>query len=93
MWDEVCSEITALWTSLVGNAGDKELRAIFILGSMIAGAEAGFPIPQAGQDKVWLKQHMSGLKKKAEEGDEDIKEMLEEMQSRPGFEGVLTNGA
>lgn len=92
MWDDTCSEINALWTSIVGNQGEKELRGIFILGSLIAGTEAGFPIPQAGQDKMWAKQHMPAMKKKAAEGDEDFKEFLEEMKNRPGWGELITNG-
>lgn len=87
-YNEVCSKLQAAWNKIVGS--EQELRAIFILGSIVAGAEAGFPLPQAGQDQKWLKENLSEFKKLAQGGDGDFQDMMEELKSRPCFASVLS---
>ncbi len=47
MFNQVCEEVTTAWNRIVepGPSGERELRAIFILGTIIAGSEAGFILP------------------------------------------------
>lgn len=47
MFNQVCEEVTTAWKRIVepGPSGERELRAIFILGTIIAGSEAGFILP------------------------------------------------
>ena len=88
-YNEVCSAISSVWKSIVGTTPELELRAIFILGDVTAGYEAGFPIPPAGEDKAWLKQNLSGFKKLADDGDLDFQGVMHELQTREDFKGVL----
>lgn len=91
MWDEVCGSLSDAWKDIVGSSGDddeKELRAVFILGSIIGGAEAGFPLPKAGEDQEWLQTHMKEFQRLAGQGDEEMKEMIEEIEERGLLKGV-----
>lgn len=47
MFNQLCDEIYAAWKRIVvvGEDGERELRAIFVLGTIIAGSEAGFALP------------------------------------------------
>lgn len=92
MYDALCAEIEAVWADVVGTEGEKELRGIFVLGSIVAGSEAGFPVPRAGQDAEWMKKNMAAFKKKAAGGDTDFQDMLDELNSRDAFKGIV-NGA
>jgi len=55
-----------------------------VLGAIVAGNEAGFSIPPAGGDKDWIKENLEKFQKKADDGDEDFKEMIAEIKER-GF--------
>ena len=61
---------------------EKQLGSIFIQGEILAGWEQGIMIPEAGNDKQWLQEHWSEIKKKAEVGDEDMKELVEDIEKR-----------
>lgn len=54
-------------------------------GSIVAGYEAGFSIPQAGQDGQWLKEYLPQFQKKADDGDEDFQALIEDVRTRPAF--------
>ena len=49
----------------------------------MAGWEAGFPVPQAGQDKAWLKQ---------EAEDQDFAGMVHELETRKDLQDILADG-
>lgn len=50
--------------------------------------EAGFPIPPAGEDTAWLKENMPEFKRLADEGDEEFKGLIQDVQTRDCFETV-----
>lgn len=52
------------------------------VGSIVAGSEVGFAIPPAGEDRQWLKENIDKFQQKADEGDEDFKDMVEDVKSR-----------
>ena len=83
------SSLNQAWSSIVGDSGDKELRAVFLLGDLITGSEAGFPIPWAGQDKQWLKKHYTGFERKAREGDDEFVDLLNEIREREDLRDAL----
>ena len=60
----------------------KTIKLIDGLGSITAVYEAGFMMPEAGHDQEWLKENIDAFKKKADDGDEDFQEMVEECQKR-----------
>ena len=44
---------------------------------------------QAGEDKEWLKFNISEFEKRADAGDEDFKDVLEEMRTRKDLKELL----
>jgi len=66
---------------------------IFILGDIVAGMEAGFALPQAGEDQNWLKVNLAAFRERAESGDEDFKDVLREIRTRPAFKGISESEA
>ncbi|KAK3174054.1 hypothetical protein OEA41_001298 [Lepraria neglecta] len=92
-FNKLCTSVTEAWEKIVNphkkKSEDLELRAIFVLGTIIAGSEAGFELPPAGKDKMWLKENVTAFKAKADEGDEDFQDMLEEMRTRDDLKELL----
>ena len=88
-YDAITSSLSKAWSSIVGDSGDKELRAVFLLGDLLTGSEAGFPIPPAGQDKQWLKEHHEGFERKAREGDDEFVDLLKEIRERKDLRDAL----
>lgn len=63
----------------------KSLHAFFILGSIVAGAEAGFLTPAAGEDGKWLEKYLPVFKRRAEGGDEDFQGLVTDVTGRKEF--------
>ena len=70
-----------------------ELHTGFILGDIVAGWEAGFSVPPAGQDREWMKTNASEFQKKAREGDENMQGLVQELKTRKEFQGILDAGS
>ena len=83
------SSLVQAWTDIVGNTGKLELRVVFVLGDIVAGAEAGFAFPAAGKDKEWLKEHHEEFEQKAQLGDEDFQDLMHELRERQDLKEVL----
>lgn len=92
-FDSLCYQIHAAWRSAVtpkhvggvvteSDSTRYELRTIFILGSISGGFEAGFLIPEAGGDAQWLEDNMDAFKKRAESGDEDFIQLVNEATNK-----------
>ncbi|TIA10790.1 hypothetical protein D6C80_07862 [Aureobasidium pullulans] len=74
-YDAVSKALTQAWEEIVPGT---ELRLVMFYGAIVAGMEAGFSIPQAGDDKKWIEENIEAFKRKAEEGDEHFRELVEE---------------
>jgi phenylpyruvate tautomerase PptA (4-oxalocrotonate tautomerase family) len=68
---------------------DRELRSVIFLGGLEGGSEAGFEIPKAGEDVEWLRSNWEAFNKKAQEGDVDFQEMVQEVEERGLLNGVV----
>jgi len=67
-----------------GRLDDKRaLHNVFIFEDLAAGAEQGFILPTAGQDREWVEENMDKFEKRAAEGDESMRVMVEE--AKAGF--------
>jgi hypothetical protein len=55
---------------------------IFILGDIVAGYEHGVSLPPAGGDKAWLRSNLPVFEEKAKGGNEEMKELVEEIKRR-----------
>jgi len=81
-YTKVCGSILESWKNIVGSQGELELKAVFVLGGIVAVSEWGFMFPPAGGDAKWLKAHMNEFKQLAENGDQDFKDLIDDVQSR-----------
>ena len=90
-YNSVCASIASAWASIIGTTPELELRGIFILGDIVAGWEAGFPVPQAGQDKAWLKHYVGDFKKLADAGDADFAGVMKELETRKDLQDILAH--
>lgn len=101
-WDGLCEEVVKIWEGIVchdgkdGNDGNDEkkgddgkgLRAVFVMGGLIAGWEAGFVIPKAGEDGEWLKKNLGEFERRARLGEGMFGDLVEEIGER----GLLGEG-
>jgi len=79
MYDSLVRNVAKVWGTVVKE--DKDIR-IFVLGDIVAGFEHGFKIPEAGGDKAWMRENMPEFERKAREGNEDMKDLIEEIKTR-----------
>lgn len=61
---------------------DNELRAIIVMGSIIGGMEAGFLLPEPGEDVKWVETNLESFRTKASQGDEDFVQTLKEIEGK-----------
>ncbi|KAJ4258789.1 hypothetical protein NW762_007876 [Fusarium torreyae] len=92
----LCSDINSSWNRIVHPEIDSsqlpprelELGAIIITGELLAGLKVGFPVPAAGEEMAWAKEHFTSFKKRAELGDEDFIEYMAELEKKPEFKDI-----
>lgn len=86
-YDHLTSRIQSAWDSIVNTPShpSTRLRAIFVMGSILAGREIGFALPQAGEDRAWLEENAAEFSRLAGEGDEEMKELVKDMREANGF--------
>lgn len=94
-WDGLCEEVVKIWEGIVchdgkdGKDGEgRGLRAVFVMGGLIAGWEAGFVIPKAGEDGEWLKKNLGEFERRARLGEGMFGDLVEEIGER----GLLGEG-
>ncbi|KAF6237260.1 hypothetical protein HO173_004729 [Letharia columbiana] len=95
-FNTLCARITESWDLIIlgrdakGDRGrDRELRAVFILGTIVAGSEAGFALPAAGEDRKWLRENVGNFEQRAEAGDGEFGDLVEEMRRREDLKELL----
>ncbi|KAF4969417.1 hypothetical protein FSARC_3347 [Fusarium sarcochroum] len=96
----LCSDIDSAWRRIVHPEIDSsqlpprelELGAIFIAGKLLAGLKVGFPVPTAGDEMAWAKEHFASFKKRAELGDEDFIEYVADLEKKPEFRDLCALG-
>lgn len=88
-YNALTASLNEAWSSVIGDTGEQELRAVFILGDLIAGFEAGFELPPAGGDAKWLEEHYRNFERKAHEGDEDFADLVKELEERRDLKAAL----
>lgn len=62
----------------------RALHNVFVFEDLIAGAEQGFVLPQAGRDEEWMRGNMAAFEKRKGDGDQSIKRLMEEMHAKQG---------
>lgn len=94
-WDAHCADIEARWRAVVvedtaprakgasgTGAGEMGLRAVYLVGGMVAGMEAGVALPGAGEDEGWLERKWPELVGRAERGEGEWVENVREARER-----------
>jgi len=81
---ELCRRIEDGWNGAIGSNASKEkqLTSVFVQGIIAAGLEQGVMLPQVGHDQEWLKEQFGQFKKRADGGEEDMKELVEDIEMR-----------
>jgi len=92
LYQKVIKQVREAWERIVGTTGDQELRAVLVMGSIVAGVEVGFPIPPAGHDLEWLRKYYPQFQKLADSGDEDFQGLVQELKTREEFKGIVDAG-
>ncbi|KAI5207459.1 hypothetical protein E4T39_01878 [Aureobasidium subglaciale] len=78
-YDAVSNALEEAWNKIVPGT---ELRLVMYHGAIVAGMEAGFNIPPAGEDAAWIKKNWNEFVERAEAGDEHFKDLVEEYKGR-----------
>jgi len=88
-FEELCEEVIQIWDDVVNDgkkgSGNKEMRVVFIQAVLSAAVEAGFRLPQASQDRYWLKDNKAQFQRLADAGDMDFQEVMRELDTRDDF--------
>ncbi|KAK5117338.1 hypothetical protein LTR62_005955 [Meristemomyces frigidus] len=89
---ELCARVHRAWEEIVSpglpslrrgeEVKDTKLRSCILLGDLVYGTEAGFAFPQAGGDKQWLEENWEEFERRAGEGDEEMRGLVEEVKER-----------
>lgn len=61
---------------------ERALHNVFLFEDIVAGAEQGFVLPQAGKDGEWASENMHAFKRRAEDGDESMGALVKEYRSK-----------
>lgn len=93
-YGEHCRELIKAWDKIVSldivdSAHDKTLRTVWIMGALTTAVEMGFQRPAAGEEIEWLRTNKEDFERLAEEGDEDMQQLMEELRTRDDFSDVL----
>ncbi|MCJ1369052.1 hypothetical protein MMC20_000260 [Loxospora ochrophaea] len=93
MFNELCGEIVHAWDEVVNGGekgtGEKQLWAAFVLTSLAAGMEAGFVVPKAGEDVMWLKKNRGEFEKLARGGDGHFGDLGRELEEREDLRSAV----
>ncbi|KAJ4392625.1 hypothetical protein N0V91_011339 [Didymella pomorum] len=93
-YGEHCKDIIAAWDMIirsedVNSKHEKTLRTVWIMGALTTAVEMGFQRPAAGEEIEWLRNNKGDFERLAEDGDEDMQQLMEELRTREDFTGVL----
>lgn len=61
---------------------ERALHNVFLMEDIVAGAEQGFELPVAGQDEGWARENMEAFEKRAKDGDEGMRRLVEEYKAK-----------
>ncbi|KAF2136483.1 uncharacterized protein K452DRAFT_353898 [Aplosporella prunicola CBS 121167] len=80
-YNKLCSELRSAWEEIFSEKSI-QLDLIFILGDIVAGNKWGFNMPEAGKDEEWAKENFGEFERRAENGDEEFKDLVGELRTR-----------
>lgn len=96
-WDDLTAQLNQMWKDIVVNQPlpqakgkpepDRTLRGVFVIGSILGGSEAGMVLPAAGKDMEWLEGNFPEMQRRAEAGEREWKEVVEDVKGRGLLDG------
>ena len=96
-WDALTAELNQAWNDIVVNQPlpqakgapepDRSLRAVFVVGSILGGSEAGLMLPAAGKDGEWLEGNWAEMKRRADAGEREWVENVKDVEDRGLLDG------
>ncbi|QIW99567.1 hypothetical protein AMS68_005085 [Peltaster fructicola] len=82
---DLIRQIQAAWLRIVPGT---TMNRVVLNGSIVAGMEAGVILPSAGGDKQWISDNWEMFNQRAEAGDEEMRDIVEDIKER----GLLGDG-
>ena len=61
---------------------ERALHNVFRMEDIVAGSEQGFELPVAGEDEGWARGDMKAFEKRAKDGDEGMRRLVEEYKAK-----------
>ncbi|RDW59936.1 hypothetical protein BP6252_13023 [Coleophoma cylindrospora] len=83
-----CQAVIECWEKTIGSGPEKGMHAVWILGALSAGMEAGFARPKVGEEHAWLAQHKAEFQQLADQGNEDFAGLVKELAEREDFKDI-----
>jgi len=96
-WEDLIRQIEHAWGSVCGlplpqakgrTPPDTSLRGVVVMGGLVAAMESGFMIPAAGGDAQWMRENWAVFKEKADAGEQEFVDLVEDARSRGLVEDV-----
>lgn len=90
-WEDLIRQVEKAWDDICGTPlprtkgtpeRDTSLRGVVVMGGLVAAMEAGFMIPSAGGDALWVKENWAEFKRRADEGEEEFVELVRDAEER-----------
>ncbi|KAH8807814.1 hypothetical protein F5884DRAFT_900144 [Xylogone sp. PMI_703] len=83
-----CKAVTECWEKTIGSGPQNGIHAVWIMGALSAGMEAGFPRPLVGEEHEWLVKHKADFQRLADQGNEDFIGLMKELSEREDFKNI-----
>lgn len=93
-YGEHCRELMKAWDGIitresVNSEHETTLRTVWVMGALTTAVEMGFQRPAAGQEIRWLRDNKASFETMANNGDEDMQQLMVELRSRDDFADIL----
>ena len=88
-WDEILgADSSSDATSKSSGSADRTLRTVWVMGALTTALEMGIQRPQTGGEIRWLREHKPTFQRLAEEGDDEMRGLMEELGCKEYFAEV-----
>ncbi|KAF2163125.1 hypothetical protein M409DRAFT_26570 [Zasmidium cellare ATCC 36951] len=83
-FQKLANDIKEAWGRIVvdraeGNRKNYAIQTVVLIPSNQVAVEAGFPVPLVGEEHAWYKDHAAKFEQLANAGDEDSRELVQDM--------------
>jgi phenylpyruvate tautomerase PptA (4-oxalocrotonate tautomerase family) len=91
-----CRDLIKAWNEIVvGSSAETEgstqtLRSVWVMGALTTAVEMGIQRPGVGEEIEWLRENRAEFERLADQGDEDMQLLIEELNTREDFVNALS---